>query len=118
MLVVEGLPRRRSAKEERSKPDMPTYISLANWTEQGIGNVKETLQRADKSAELAQKHGCTLSQLYWTVGPYDLVSIFEAPDEESATAYLLEVGMGGDVRTSTLRAYDREQVSGILQRLG
>jgi uncharacterized protein with GYD domain len=58
---------------------MPTYISLVNWTEQGITNVKETLQRADRSAELAQKHGCTLSQLYWTVGPYDLASIFDAP---------------------------------------
>jgi uncharacterized protein with GYD domain len=97
---------------------MPTYITLVNWTEQGIGNVKETLPRADKSAELAQKHGCTLSQLYWTVGPYDLVSIVEAPDDESATAYLLEVGMGGDVRTTTLRAYDSEQMSGIIQRLG
>jgi uncharacterized protein with GYD domain len=42
---------------------MPTYISLVNWTQQGITNVKETLQRADRSAELAQKHGCTLSQL-------------------------------------------------------
>ena len=97
---------------------MPTYIALVNWTGQGIGNVKETLQRADKSAELAQKHGCSLSQLYWTVGPYDLVSILEAPDDESATAYLLDVGSRGDVRTTTLRAYDREQVSGIIQRLG
>jgi uncharacterized protein with GYD domain len=102
-------------KEEQ---DMPTYIALVNWTEQGIGNVKETLERADKSAELAQKHGCSLSQLYWTVGPYDLVSIVEAPDDESATAYLLDVGSRGDVRTTTLRAYDREQVSGIIQRLG
>jgi uncharacterized protein with GYD domain len=97
---------------------MPTYIALVNWTGQGIGNVKETLQRADASAELAQKHGCSLSQLYWTVGPYDLVSIVEAPDDESATAYLLDVGSRGDVRTTTLRAYDREQVSGIIQRLG
>jgi uncharacterized protein with GYD domain len=97
---------------------MPTYIALVNWTNQGIGNVKETLARADASAELAQKHGCTLSQLYWTVGPYDLVSILEAPDDESATAYLLDVGSRGDVRTTTLRAYDRKQVSGIIQRLG
>ena len=96
---------------------MPTYIALVNWTGQGIGNVKETLQRADKSAELAQKHGCSLSQLYWTVGPYDLVSILEAPDDESATAYLLDVGSRGDVRTTTLRAYDREEISRIIQRL-
>jgi uncharacterized protein with GYD domain len=102
-------------KEEQ---DMPTYIGLVNWTEKGITNVKETLQRADRSAELAQKHGCTLLQLYWTVGPYDLVSITEAPDDESASAYALEVGSLGEVRTTTLRAYDREQISGIIQRLG
>jgi uncharacterized protein with GYD domain len=52
------------------------------------------------------------------VGPYDLVGILEAPDDESATAFLLEVGTRGAVRTTTLRAYDREEMSGILQRLG
>jgi GYD domain-containing protein len=57
-------------------------------------------------------------RLYWTVGPYDLVAIIEAPDEESATAFLLEVGSWGNVRTTTLRAYDREEMSGILQRFG
>ena len=46
---------------------MPTYISLVNWTDQGIRNIKETLPRADRSAELAQKHGGSL-QLYWDRG--------------------------------------------------
>ena len=96
---------------------MPTYVSLLNWTEQGVRNVNETLQRADSAAELAQKRGGSL-QVYWTVGPYDLVAILEAPDDESATAFLLEVGTRGAVRTTTLRAYDREEMSGILERLG
>jgi uncharacterized protein with GYD domain len=52
------------------------------------------------------------------VGAYDIVVIFEAPDDESATAFLLETGSGGAVRTTTLRAYDREEMSGIIQRLG
>ena len=95
---------------------MPTYVSLLNWTDQGIRNVKESLQRADSAAELAQKHGATL-QVYWTVGPYDLLGILEAPDDESATAFLLETASGGNVRTTTLRAYDREEMSGILERL-
>ena len=95
---------------------MPTYVSLINWTDQGIKNVKETLQRADSAAELAQKHGGSL-QVYWTVGPYDLVAILEAPDDESATAFLLQVGMRGHVRTTTLRAYNREEMSSILGRL-
>jgi uncharacterized protein with GYD domain len=52
------------------------------------------------------------------VGPYDIVGILEAPDEESATAFALEAGSGGAVRTTTLRAYDEEEMSGIIERLG
>jgi uncharacterized protein with GYD domain len=96
---------------------MSTYVSLLNWTDQGIRNVKETLQRADSASELAQKHGGSL-QVYWTVGPYDLVCLIEAPDDESAIAFLLEVSSAGNIRTTTLRAYDREEMSGILERLG
>jgi uncharacterized protein with GYD domain len=91
---------------------------LINWTEQGIRNAKETVDRAASAEELAQKYGGRFERLYWTVGPYDIVAILEAPDDESATAFLLELGSLGNVRTTTLRAYDRDQMSGILQRLG
>ncbi len=97
---------------------MPTYISLINFTDQGIRTVRETLERAQRAAELAQKHGARLERLYWTVGPYDLVGILEAPDDESATAFALEAGSGGAVRTTTLRAFDREEMSRIIERLG
>ncbi len=97
---------------------MPTYISLTNFTDQGIRTVRETLERAQRAAELAQKHGARLERLYWTVGPYDLVGILEAPDDESATAFALEAGSGGAVRTTTLRAFDREEMSRIIERLG
>ncbi len=97
---------------------MPTYISLLNFTDEGIRNVSDTLQRADRTAQLAEKHGARLTQIYWTVGPYDVVEVFEAPDDESATALLLEVGSQGDVRTTTLRAYNREEMPGIIERLG
>lgn len=97
---------------------MPTYVSLINWTDQGIRTVRETLDRADKFEQLAQKHGASLEQVYWTVGPYDIVAIIEAPDDESATAVLLEGSALGNIRTTTLRAYDRDQMSGIIQRLG
>jgi len=59
-----------------------------------------------------------LEQIYWTVGPYDLVAIAEAADEESITAFLLELASAGNLRTTTLRAYDHEEMSGILERLG
>ncbi len=96
---------------------MPTYITLINWTDEGISNVKETIHRADSAVEAAQQHGGSL-QVYWTVGPYDLVGILDAPDDESATSFLLQIGMRGHVRTTTLRAYNREEMSGIIQSLG
>jgi uncharacterized protein with GYD domain len=61
--------------------------------------------------------GECIEQVYWTVGPYDLVTILQAPDDESLAAMLLELGTGGNLRTTTLRAYDREEMSGIIQRL-
>jgi uncharacterized protein with GYD domain len=96
---------------------MPTYVVLLNFTDEGIRTVKETIQRADGAVERAQQQGGSL-QVYWTVGSYDLVGILEAPDDETATAFLLDVGTRGAVRTTTLRAYDRDQMSGIIQRLG
>lgn len=97
---------------------MPTYITLMNWTDQGIRSVKDTVQRRDQADALAQKHGATIEQVYWTVGPYDLVTVVQAPDDESATAMLLELGSAGNLRTLTLRAYDRDEMSGIVGRIG
>jgi uncharacterized protein with GYD domain len=97
---------------------MPTYVTLMNWTDQGIRTAKQTVQRRDQANALAEKHGASIEQVYWTVGPYDLVTIIEAPDDESATAMLLELSSAGNLRTTTLRAYGREEMSGIIQRLG
>ncbi len=97
---------------------MPTYVTLMNWTDQGIRSVNNTVQRRDQADALAQKHGATIEQVYWTVGPYDLVTVIQAPDDESATAMLLELGSAGNLRTLTLRAYDRDEMSGIVGRIG
>jgi uncharacterized protein with GYD domain len=97
---------------------MPTYAVLVNWTDQGIRNVKQTMERTDHGGEIAQKHGVEQKQAYWTVGAYDMVAIFEAPDDEALSAHLLEICSLGNVRTTTLRAYEEEEMSGILQRLG
>jgi uncharacterized protein with GYD domain len=97
---------------------MPTYVTLMNWTDQGIRTAKDSVQRRDQADALAEKHGARIEQVYWTVGPYDLVTIIDAPDDESATSMLLELGSAGNLRTTTLRAYGREEMSGIIQRLG
>ncbi len=97
---------------------MPTYVGLINWTDQGIRNVRDTLQRADRADQLGEKYGVRIDRLYWTVGPYDLVGILDAPDEETVSTFALELGATGSVRTTMLRAYEREEMSGIIDRLG
>jgi uncharacterized protein with GYD domain len=59
-----------------------------------------------------------LEQAYWTVGSYDMLSILEASDDEALSAYLQEVGSSGNIRTTTLRVYEEEEMSEILRRLG
>ena len=97
---------------------MPTYVVLMNWTDQGVRTVKDTVQRREQADALAERHGARIEQVYWTVGPYDIVAILDAPDDESVTAVMLELSSGGNLRTTTLRAYDRDEMSGIVQRLG
>jgi uncharacterized protein with GYD domain len=96
---------------------MATYITLINYTEQGIRNVKDTAKRADDFKALAQKAGATVKSIYWTQGKYDLVSILEAPNEEAATALLLSVGALGNIRTQTLRAFSAEEMGRILSKM-
>lgn len=97
---------------------MPTYVALINWTDEGIRNVRQTVERADGVDKLAEKYGGRMERLYWTVGPYDLVGIIEAPDDEAVSALALETGSTGSVRTTILRAYEREAMSGIIERMG
>jgi uncharacterized protein with GYD domain len=97
---------------------MPTYVVLVNWTEQGVKNARQTVERTDHGGDIAQKHGLKQKEAYWTVGGFDLVTIFEAPDDEAMSAHLLEIASFGNVRTTTLRAYDEEEMVGLLGRLG
>jgi uncharacterized protein with GYD domain len=96
---------------------MPRYVILVNWTDQGVRDVKQTVDRTDHGGAIAEKHGLKLKEAYWTVGAYDMVAVFEAPDEEALSAHLLEIGSSGNVRTTALRAFDEEEMKGILGRL-
>ena len=116
--VDESANRKGGTKARKGGDYMPTYVVLVNWTDQGIRSVKETIERTDTGAEIAKKHGMEFKQSYWTVGPYDMVAVITAPDDEAMSAHLLEIGSLGNVRTTTLRAYDEEEMSGILERLG
>jgi uncharacterized protein with GYD domain len=93
---------------------MPTYVSLLNWTDQGIRNYKDTAKRAEAFGAAVEKLGAKLLNIYWTVGLYDLVAVVEGPDDETATAALLQIGGVGNVRTTTLRAFGREEMDRIV----
>ena len=77
---------------------MATYIVLANFTDQGVRDAKDTLKRAEAFKELAKKHGVTVKDIYWTQGQYDIVTITEASDEMAATALALTIGGLGNIR--------------------
>lgn len=95
---------------------MATYIVLANFTEQGIRNVKDTTKRAEAVREAAARFGVTAKDFYWTLGSHDVVAVFEAPDDASMTALGLALGSAGNVRTQTLRAFARDEMERILAR--
>jgi uncharacterized protein with GYD domain len=95
---------------------MATYISLMNWTDKGIAQFKNTVERAEAAKQLAGKFGGKLKDIYWTVGSYDLVAITEARDDESATAFSLALGALGNVRTTTLRAFSGEDMKRIVAK--
>jgi uncharacterized protein with GYD domain len=97
---------------------MATFISLCNFTDQGIRNVKDTIKRADAVKDAAQKAGVQMKDIVWTLGGYDLVVTFEAPDDAAMTAFALAVGAAGNVRTHTMRAFNRAEMSAILSKMG
>jgi uncharacterized protein with GYD domain len=93
---------------------MATYISLAQFTDKGIQAAKQTTQRiADWAAEV-QSMGVSVKQMYWTLGQYDQVCVFDAPDDETATSVLLTADILGNIRTQTMRAFTTSEMDKIL----
>ena len=97
---------------------MATYIALANFTDKGIGSIKDTTKRADAAKEMAAKFGVTVKDIYWTLGQYDVVITCEAPDDASFTAFGLAIGAAGNIRTQTLRAFTKDEMNVILSKMG
>jgi len=96
---------------------MPTYITFATWTDQGVRNVKETVQRmAAYRADLERRGGRVLSA-YWTQGPYDMVTIGEAPDAQTAMAAVLAAASLGNIRTETFPAFSESDMTSIIGKL-
>jgi uncharacterized protein with GYD domain len=96
---------------------MATYVTLYQFTDQGIRNVKESPNRVKAAIERAKSAGIKVTGVYYTQGAYDLVVVSEASDEKAATAFALATGMQGNVRSTTMRAYDVPEFEEILKKI-
>ena len=96
---------------------MVTYVALTKFTDQGIRNAKESPKRADAFKQMAKTFGVTVTEIVWTQGRYDIVTILEAPDEAAAMSLTLSLGALGNVRTESLRAFSAAEMTKIIGKM-
>lgn len=94
---------------------MATFITLIDFTDQGIRNIEESPHRADAFTEAAEAFGARVVAQYWTLGAHDGVLILEAPDEETAASVLIQLGSSGNVRTQTMRAFEWAEAQEVIE---
>lgn len=95
---------------------MPRYVTLIDWTQQGIAKFKDTVDRYEAAQEQFEQLGVRFVDVYWTLGEHDIVSVIEAPDDETATAALLALGAQGNIRTKTMRAFSPEEMRAVIEK--
>lgn len=96
---------------------MPTFVTLANFTEQGMRNIKETTKRAEAFRAAVNAAGGTVKDILWTQGQYDLVTIVEGSDETAIAAMALSIAKAGNVKGQTLRAFTAAEMDKILEKV-
>ena len=96
---------------------MAKYILLANWTDQGIRNIKDSAKRLDAGLALAKQQGCVYENFFMTMGSFDMISVIEAPDDETLAKHVLTVAAGGNLRTITLKAFPEDSYRSIIANL-
>ena len=94
---------------------MPVYITLMKWTSQGLGGIPAWRDRVEEAERAIEQRGGHLLHAYVTLGRFDVVEIFDAPDDETAYKILIEVAKHGQVTTETLRAFSREEAENIVR---
>jgi uncharacterized protein with GYD domain len=94
---------------------MAKYVTLYQFTDQGIRNLKDSPARLRAAIKKAEGLGMKMIAVYYTEGPYDLIAISEAPDEKVATAFALATAAQGNVRSTTMRAFDPDEFEAILK---
>jgi uncharacterized protein with GYD domain len=96
---------------------MPTYITLINWTGEGVRNFKDTVDRYEAAERQLESVGVRFTNIWWTLGTHDIVGVVDADDDESLAAGLLAVASQGNVRTTTLRAFSADEMRGVIGKV-
>jgi uncharacterized protein with GYD domain len=96
---------------------MAMYLSLLQFTEQGIRNVKDTIKRGTAATAEAEKMGVKVIDSFWTMGAYDVVLLLDAPNDETVSAFSLKIGALGNVKSQTMRAFSRKEMEGVLAKI-
>ena len=97
---------------------MTTYIALINWTDQGAKSVRDSARRFDAAKKMLQDMGGDFKAIFMTMGDYDLIAVYEAPDDAVAARFTLQWGMLGNVQTKTLKAFPEAAYREIINSLG
>lgn len=97
---------------------MPTYILLVDWTDEGIKKFKDSVDRYEEGRHILEGAGVKFRDIYWTLGSHDMVSVVEAPDDETLSAALLRNVSLGNFRTTTMRAFTAEEMRAVIDRAG
>ena len=95
---------------------MATFISLVNFTDQGIKTIRDSPERFNVFKSMAEKMGLSIKSVHWTIGRYDLVTVVEGSDE-AYTSTLLKLGSLGNVRTETLRGFSVDEFKKIIGKM-
>jgi uncharacterized protein with GYD domain len=96
---------------------MAMYVSLVQFTDQGIRGIKDTVKRSEAAMAEAEKMGMRIVQPLWTMGAYDVVVLLEASDDETMSAFTLKIGSMGSVKTHTMRAFTKDEMEKLLAKL-
>ena len=96
---------------------MPTYITLYKFTDQGIKGIKDIPRRMEDAIKTYEAMGGKVIGVYTVMGEYDLVAIGEVPSDDIAMTFALALGSQGNVRTTTLKAFSKEEFAAIVKKL-
>jgi uncharacterized protein with GYD domain len=96
---------------------MAKYVVLVDWTDQGVRTAKDTVKRFQQARDAFQQMGVSFDTVLWTLGSHDIVTVLDAPDDETVAAALMQLAGAGNVSTETLRGFTAEEMGGILGKL-